>query len=182
MVICITGPMAAGKNYICSKYEKEGWLSIDCDVVVHDAVDAMQSQILEVFGEIAKNLGVSLLNKNGKIHRRNLGSILFNNPELLHKQEEIVYPYVIQIVKRFIDENSSSNLIINATVLYKIPELMALCDSIVFVTAPKILRFIRAKKRDKMSMARILQRFKAQKNLLNEYKKSGKKIMVIHNF
>ena len=95
---------------------------------------------------------------------------------------EVVSDLDLGHYERFIDENSSSNLIINATVLYKIPELMALCDSIVFVTAPKILRFIRAKKRDKMSMSRILQRFKAQKNLLNEYKKSGKKIMVIHNF
>ena len=43
--------MAAGKNYICSQYEKQGWLSIDADKTVHKAIEIATSAIKKAFSE-----------------------------------------------------------------------------------------------------------------------------------
>ena len=89
-IICITGPMAAGKNYICSQYEKQGWLSIDADKTVHKAIEIATPAIKKAFSEDAKKANLELSNKDGSLNRRNLGALIFPNPELLAKQESIV--------------------------------------------------------------------------------------------
>ena len=71
--------------------------------------------------------------------------------------------------------------IINATVLYKTPELLNKCEKIIFVTAPFMIRLRRARRRDHLSYRQIFRRFRAQKNLLQEYQKSGIPIEIIKN-
>ena len=178
MIICVTGPMASGKNFICSQYEKqkEGFVSIDCDKVVHAAVEECREKILETFGETASSMGIKLLNNDGTINRRSLGEVVFSSPELLKKQEDIVYPFVTEKVNQFIKENNDKNVIINATVLYKTPELLAKCEKIIFVKANPVKRFFRVLKRDKMPASKVIERFKSQKNLLIKYKDAVKNI------
>ena len=180
-IICITGPMAAGKNYICSQYEKQGWLSSDADKTVHKAIEIATPAIKKAFSEDAKKANLELLNKDGSLNRRNLGALIFPNPELLAKQESIVYPIIIEETKKIISQNKGKNIILNATVLYKTPELLNLCEKIIFVTAPLAVRFIRARKRDKMPFCQIIQRFKSQKNLLKKYQETGIPVEILIN-
>ena len=180
-IICITGPMAAGKNYICSQYEKQGWISIDADKTVHKAIEIATPAIKKAFSEDAKKANLELLNKDGSLNRRNLGALIFPNPELLAKQESIVYPIIIEETKKIISQNKGKNIILNATVLYKTPELLNLCEKIIFVTAPLAVRFIRARKRDKMPFCQIIQRFKSQKNLLKKYQETGIPVEILIN-
>ena len=182
MIICVTGPMAAGKNYICSQYERKGWLSVDADTLVHTAIKQNEDVIFSTFSAAAEKKGINLKNSDGSLNRRNLGTLIFNSPELLKKQEQIVYPAVTKLTKDFVNENPGRNIIINATVLYKTPELLKLCEKIVFVTAPTLIRFFRAKNRDHMKTLQILQRFKTQKNLLSEYAGFGIQIEIVKNY
>ena len=48
-VIAVVGPMAAGKNYICSKLKEEGWAAVDADLLVHDAIELVKDKILQTF-------------------------------------------------------------------------------------------------------------------------------------
>lgn len=173
--------MAAGKNYICSQYEKEGWISLDADKQVHSVIQKATPQILEAFSKEAQEAGIELKNPNNTLNRRALGALIFPNPELLARQESIIYPLLIQETKDFIQLHKDRNIILNATVLYKTPELLSLCSKIIFVKAPFFKRLQRAKKRDHMSYKLILQRFKSQKNLLKEYQKTGIPVEIIHN-
>ena len=93
-VIAVTGPMAAGKNYICKKLENEGWSAIDADLLVHEAIELAKDRILETFEPLAKEENFQIQNKDGSINRKALGSLLFSNPELLRTQESIVYPII----------------------------------------------------------------------------------------
>ena len=193
MIICITGQMAAGKNYIASKIvsqeiavsggENLPWVSIDLDQVVHAAMEDPEvvSKIEAAFGKTADSLGVKLVSENGTINRRSLGKVVFSDSALLKKQEEIVYPFVIKTTKNFVEENSGKNVIINATVLYKTPELLDLCEKVIFVKAPYLKRLIRARRRDKMPFRQIISRFKAQSNLEKTYRTSGKPVEIIKN-
>ena len=178
-VIAIVGPMAAGKNFICSQMEKEGWSAIDADVLVHNAIDLVKDKILKTFIPYAEQQNIKLTKEDGSIDRRALGKLLFSFPELLEIQESIVYPIITQQIFEFI--NTHAKTIINATVLYKTPELLYHCDKIIFVTAPFLTRLRRARKRDHLSFHQILRRFYAQRNLLKEYKASGIPLEIIYN-
>lgn len=181
MILCVTGKMASGKNYISSQYEKQGWLCKDADKDVHKAIELAKADILSAFGEKAKSMNLQLLNSDGTLNRKELGKLLFTDSALLKKQEEIVYPYVISMTKEFIKENPEKNIILNATLLFKTPELLDLCDSIIYVKASFLKRFMRARKRDKLPFNQILKRFYSQRNLYKEYKKTGVKIQIVKN-
>ena len=180
-VIAVTGPMAAGKNYYCAQLEKEGWSCVDADILVHDAIELVKDKILEKFVPFAEQQHIKLTNPDGTIDRKALGKLLFSYPELLNIQESMVYPIIIKQIEEFIATHPKT--VINATVLYKTPELLSRCQKIIYVTAPFFTRLKRARKRDGLSCTQILKRFHAQKNLLNEYKKavSIEKITIIKN-
>ena len=178
-VIAVTGPMAAGKNYICSKLKEEGWAAVDADLLVHDAIELVKEKILETFVPYAESQNIKLTHPDGTIDRKALGQLLFSFPELLKIQESIVYPIITKQIENFIDGHDKT--IINATVLYKTPELLARCEKILFVTAPFLTRFRRARRRDHLPYRQIIRRFHAQRHLLREYQKSGIPIEIIHN-
>ena len=169
LILAVTGSMAAGKNYVSSLLEKRGFLAIDADKCVHQAIEEAKNQILEAFLPIAKEKNIQIQNPDGTINRKNLGSILFSDEKLLQKQESIVHPKVNEIFNRFIDENPEKNIVLNATVLYKTPVINR-CDAIIFVKAPIISRFFRAKRRDNLPSREIFKRFASQFKIFAKYK------------
>lgn len=178
-IIAVVGPMAAGKNYICNQLKEEGWAAVDADILVHDAIELVKDKILETFIPYAESQNIKLTNPDGTIDRKALGSLLFSFPELLAIQESIVYPIITKQIENFIDGHDKT--IINATVLYKTPELLARCGKIIFVTAPFFTRLRRARRRDHLPLPQLLRRFHAQRHLLREYKKTGIPLEIINN-
>ena len=102
-VIAVTGKMASGKNYISSLLEKEGWKCIDADLLVHKAIDDSSEIIYQTFKDEAEKKNLHILTEDNRINRRELGKLLFADPKLLKKQEEIVYPLITEMIKDFIN-------------------------------------------------------------------------------
>ena len=177
--------MAAGKNAVCRILEERGFIALDADKQVHGAIEKAAPEIIKTFSNEAKAQNITLTDKNERINRRELGRLLFTSKDLLAKQERIVYPVIIEETKRFIqkqqEQKKEADIILNATVLYKTPELLRLCKYIIYVDAPKITRIVRALKRDRMPLRQILSRFATQKGLFSEYKKTGVPIIKITN-
>lgn len=181
MILCVTGPMAAGKNAASDILEKEhNFVAVDFDILVHQAIEKAQNKIFESFSELAKSKNIEIKNADGSLNRRQLGALIFTDKLLIKKQEDIVYPIVNEMLKVFLEENKGKNIIFNATVLYKL-EAIKLCNKVLFIDAPKIVRLYRAIKRDNMKIKNILARFKAQRTLFTEYKKSTADIYRIWN-
>ena len=175
--------MAAGKNAVCRILEERGFIALDADRQVHGAIEKAAPEIIKTFSKEANAQNITLTDKNERINRRELGRLLFTSKDLLAKQERIVYPVIIEETKRFIqkqqEQKKEADIILNATVLYKTPELLRLCKYIIYVDAPKIMRIVRALKRDRMPLRQILSRFATQKGLFSEYKKTGVPIIKI---
>lgn len=180
-IICVTGKMASGKNTLCSLLEQNNFLCTDADKVVHKVINDATPKILETFNDNAIQKGITLTNPDGTLNRKNLGELLFQNPTLLKKQEDIIYPLYIEETQKIINSNPSCNIVLNATVLYKTPQLMNQCDFIIFVKSSAIQRFFRVCKRDNIKIKNILQRFYSQKNLYSEYKATNIPIIEIKN-
>jgi dephospho-CoA kinase len=177
--LAVVGPMASGKNYICKQLEQQGWTSIDADILVHQAIEQVKDKILEKFVPYAEQQNIKLTNADGTINRRALGKLLFSYPELLQIQESLVYPIIIQQIMEFINQHEKT--IINATVLYKTPDILKRCEKILFVTAPFWTRQRHARQRDHLPYRQIFRRFWVQGNLLKEYQKTGIPIEIIAN-
>lgn len=173
--------MAAGKNAAAAILEKKGFAVIDADILVHKAIRQTTPLILETFKEPAAERGIKLKGPDGLLDRRALGRLVFSDKILLARQESIVYPVITELIDAFITAHSGQNIVLNATVLYKIPDLMNQCSSIIYIDAPPVIRFFRVVKRDHIKIPLILQRFKTQKYLLCEYQKTGIPVIRISN-
>ncbi len=180
LILCVTGPMAAGKNAVSSILEEKDFISVDADILTHKAIENITPEILKTFSALAKEKNITLTAEDGKINRRALGELIFSSKELIEKQEALVYPEVNSLLEEFIKTNKDKNIILNATLLYKI-DVIKKVDKVLFVDSPVFVRFLRAKRRDGLKTIQILRRFKAQKNLFAKYKKSGADIRRVWN-
>ena len=88
-IICVTGQMASGKNFVCSELEKMDWTSVDADCLVHKAIDNSTEEIVQTFLPYTTQAKLQILTNDNKIDRKALGKLLFENPHLLKKQEEL---------------------------------------------------------------------------------------------
>jgi dephospho-CoA kinase len=180
LIIALTGPIAAGKNAAADILAQRGFACIDADELVHAIIDEQQEKILEAFLPLARERGVEIL-ADGKIDRKALGDILFNNPEALARQESIVHPEVGKKIDEFLSAHRDAPAVINATVLYKRPQFLRRCACILYVDAPKITRFFRVKRRNRLKNTQIMQRIHSQAGIFSQYKKSHADIYRVWN-
>ena len=173
--------MAAGKNAAAKLLETRGWLCIDADALVHEAIESESDKIIRTFSQDAKKRGVDIVHSDGSIDRRSLGKLVFSDASLLAKQEAIVYPAIEKCAMQKIDSHEAKNIALNAAVLYKTPTLMRLCRAILYVDAPFLVRLLRAKKRDGDAVRAICKRFRAQRGLYRNYKQTGIPIVKVRN-
>ena len=173
--------MAAGKNAAAKLLEKRGWLCIDADTLVHEAIKSEADKIIRTFSQDAQKRGIDIVRQDGSVDRRSLGKLVFSDASLLAKQEAIVYPAIEKCAMQKIDSHEAKNIALNAAVLYKTPTLMRLCRAILYVEAPLLVRLLRAKKRDGDAVRAICKRFRAQRGLYRNYKQSGIPIVKVRN-
>ena len=99
LVIGLTGGIGTGKSEAASHMVSLGAALIDADVVGHEAYRPQAEawrQVVEAFGE-------GILQPNGEIDRRSLGSIVFSDPEQLARLNGIMHPLMARMVQEKID-------------------------------------------------------------------------------
>lgn len=168
--------MAAGKNAASAILEKYGFAALDADELVHGAVQEIEADILSAFSADAAASGIRLVGADGRLDRRALGRLVFPRPELLARQEALVYPAVVRRAEAEIAARISAGcagVILNAAVLYKTPALMERCGRIIFVDAPAVVRLARALRRDNLRFGQVVARFRAQSGLFSAYAATG---------
>ena len=173
--------MAAGKNAAAKLLEKRGWLCIDADALVHEAIESEADKIIRTFSQDAQKRGIDIVRQDGSVDRRSLGKLVFSDASLLAKQEAIVYPAIEKCAMQKIDSHEAKNIALNAAVLYKTPLLMRMCRAILNVEAPFWVRLLRAKKRDGEAVRAICKRFHAQRGLYRSYEQTGIPIVKVRN-
>ena len=108
MVICVAGPIAAGKNFVCSILEERGFFCLDADQEIHKIIGDKQAEILSCFSQSAASRGINLRAADGSLDRRALGKLLFKDSALLAEQEKILYLEFVARVQALIDANNNA--------------------------------------------------------------------------
>ncbi len=99
-VIGLTGGIASGKSSIAKRLEKLGAEIINADIVGHSVYEPGT----DAYNEIIASFGDGILNSNGSINRRSLGSIVFSDGEKLQILNSIVWPRIMERLKELISE------------------------------------------------------------------------------
>lgn len=173
MLIGLTGKYCAGKNHIAAILEKRGFPVIDADKLGYQILETEKEAIFAKFGSELKK-------QDGTLDRRLLGQKVFGNPEKLAALEAIVHPPVNRLIESWTAKNGDRACVINAALLHRAAVFTRL-DRIILVKAPFLTRYFRARKRDRLSIKQILNRFASQKNFNTQYLAVNAEIYIVEN-
>ena len=94
VIIGLTGNIATGKSAVMRLAAEQGAYTIDADKIVHE----LMAHDPEIQAAIAVAFGSEVRMENGRIDRKKLGAIVFNDPNALKDLETMVHPAVRQVV------------------------------------------------------------------------------------
>lgn len=129
MIIGVTGRAGSGKSFFESViHQTTPAVCIDLDKVGHEVLELpdIQQRLTAQFGEHIRN-------ENG-INRKELGSIVFNDPEALTALNRLVHPKMKEIVLGRLSQNSDNDIMVFGALIHEIG-LSEVCDVIVTVDA-----------------------------------------------
>ncbi len=155
MVIGLTGRYCSGKGTAARELAALGCRVVDADDLSHDVLSEKAALVIGAFGP-------SIRAADGGVDRRALGRIVFVDPAARTRLEGILYPEITQRIRRFIAEGG--DVVINAPLLQR-AGLETLCDALVFVRAPALVRLVRAMRRDHLPLREAWPRINAQKDV-----------------
>lgn len=158
MVIGLTGYTGAGKSTVAQIFYKQGAYIIDADRLARRAVEPGQPALRE----IAETFGKNMLLADGSLNRRALGNAVFADDEKRKCLEKITHPRIAALTAEEAQKAAGRTIVIDAPVLFAVPDIVKLCDNIVFVDAPPELRLRRIMDRDGLSEQEARRRMEAQ--------------------
>jgi dephospho-CoA kinase len=123
---------------VAKYFESIGYPVLFMDIVGHEVLKKRS-----VFEILVKRFGVGLLDENGEIDRRKLGSIVFSDRESLKFLNETMHPVMNGMAKEWIDmqcEKEEAICFVEAAILFEM-KMDTFLDKILFVdlTENKIL-------------------------------------------
>lgn len=155
MVIGLTGRYCSGKGTAARVFAALGCRVVDADDLSHDVLVEKAPVVLAEFGP-------SIKAPDGGVDRRALGKVVFLDPAARTRLEAILYPEITERIRRFIA--GGGDVVINAPLLQR-AGLESLCDALLFVRAPALVRLVRATRRDRLPLGDAWARINAQKDV-----------------
>lgn len=163
MIIGVTGRYCSGKTTVAHMLEtvifgKKTAQNISVDRIGYQALEQHVPVLVDEFGP-------SIVNTDGAIQRKVLADIVFRDSTKLIALERIVHPWMIRHIQSLV-KRTTSHLIIDAALLHYMG-LHTLCDVILIVHSPFIIRMLRGKKRDALHLSGFLMRNAQQRKIPN---------------
>lgn len=183
-LIGLAGQSCAGKNVAADFLAEKGFYVIDADIVAHEILLEEQTALIARFAGDAEKRGLTLQEQDGSLDRKALSALLFSNPALLAAHEAFILPKIEARIRCLISiaqaEQPDRPVVLNAPTLHK-THLVPECACILYITAPFLLRLIRAKKRDKRPLRQLIARFMQQRKFFAQYLAQNADIVSIEN-
>ncbi|MCD8158188.1 MAG: dephospho-CoA kinase [Clostridiales bacterium] len=159
-VIGLTGSSGAGKTTATKILENHNCYIIDCDKISHEITEPGTSAYFEILGCFDE----IILNTDGKINRRALGNIVFNDKEALKCLENITHRAIKEeVYKRLKDAKVRDYdlIVIDAPLLIE-SGLYKAVDKIWLIYADYETRLKRIAERDGLEKEAVKSRFRSQ--------------------
>ena len=183
-LIGLAGQSCAGKNIVADFLEEKGYAVIDADKVAHAVLQEQSGAVIARFSLYAERRGLQLQAQEGSLDRKALSVLLFSEPALLDEHESFILPKIEErirsLIKTALNEQPNRPVVLNAPTLHK-TSLTQECSFILYIKAPFVVRLIRGKRRDNISLCRLIARFLQQKDFFAQYLSQNADIVSVVN-
>ena len=156
----ITGSIASGKSTVVNLLKERGFSVIDADLIAHEQLEICKCEIVEVFGE-------QILDETGKIDRKKLGAIVFNEPKKLKNLEQILHPKIkAEILSKALHLESLGQVyFVDIPLFFEKKERYAEFKNVAVIYAPKELLLSRLMSRNALSLEDAKARVELQMDI-----------------
>ena len=155
-LIGLTGQTGAGKSAVAGYLSQRGFAVLNADKMVADVY--RESPVC--LKAVAACFGEDILRADGSLDRPLLAKRAFSSPENTALLGKIVHPFVIAETLRLL-KSQEGMVLLDAPQLFE-SDMDVLCDCIIGVTAPEVLRLERILRRDHLTEEQARERMKAQ--------------------
>jgi dephospho-CoA kinase len=160
IVLGVTGGIGSGKSTVSHILEEFGVVIIDADAISREIVEPGE----QALGELAEAFGRDIIDEAGRLKRKLLAALVFNDKQNLQIINDILHKYVAQRIKDYVEEQflrKTDVIVIDAPIPIK-TGFLDLCDKVWTVTAPMELRIERVMKRSAMTREEAISRINSQ--------------------
>lgn len=160
LVIGLTGQTGAGKSTVSKIFAENGFAVINADLISRKVVEKGEKcldELIDVFSPC-------ILNDDGTLNRKMLGSIVFSDKTKLEMLNSIIYPYITSEILEEIKNYSESGyklILLDAPTLFE-SHADDFCEIIISVIADEEIREKRIIKRDGLTQKQAQDRMNSQ--------------------
>jgi|SRR5690606_7932355 dephospho-CoA kinase len=171
-IIGLTGGIGSGKSTVAGYFQELGVPVYIADTEakkIMDQPDTIQ-EVQQIFDE---NVIFE-----GKLDRKKIASIVFNNAEKLAQLNKIIHPKLKKDFKDWLEKHKNYSFIIKEVAILFETNSENEFDAIILVTAPEKIRIERVINRDNITENQVRERIK---NQLSDEEKISKSHYIIEN-
>jgi dephospho-CoA kinase len=161
-IIGVTGGIGSGKSTVSRILRDLGAKIVSADKIARDVVykgEKALEELIEYFGN-------DIINDEGELDRKKLGTIVFDNIEKLEVLNSITHKYIVEkivdMAEQFRKESKSGIMVIDAPIPVE-HGFIDLVDEVWVVTADIDVRIKRIIERDGITREEALNRINSQK-------------------
>ena len=173
----LTGGIGSGKSTASNFFNELGAFVLDADTEAKNMISANDV----VQHELISEFGTDIINAAGKIDKKKLARIAFQDVDHQRRLHSVVHPYIYDLIDKTFDKVLNDGkydvFIIDAAMIYESGYDIHL-DYIIVITAQLKNRMERALARNTLTREEILKRIEFQ---WTEEEKVGMADFVIHN-
>ena len=139
LVVGLAGGVGSGKSTVASIFIKQGARGIDADALGHRVLE-----LPAVRAGLVRDWGRKIL-RDGRVDRAALARLAFRNRKTVARLNRRVHPEILREIRREL-RRTKGWAVLDAALLFE-TGIDALCDRVVFVSAPRALRARRVRSR-----------------------------------
>ena len=171
-IIGLTGGIGSGKSTVAGYFQELGVPVYVADTEAKKIME--QSETIQEVQQIFEENVIA----EGKLDRKKIAAIVFNNPEKLAQLNKIIHPKVKEDFKDWLEKHQNYFFIIKEVAILFETNSEKDFDAIILVTAPEEIRIERVVNRDKITENQVKERIK---NQLSDEEKIKKSHFIIEN-
>jgi dephospho-CoA kinase len=161
LLVGLTGGIASGKSVVAAMFRDQGAYIIDLDVIARKIVSPGSAG----WREVVAAFGNEILHEDGTLNRKQLGSIVFSDPERRKMLEDILHPKIYREqsheVQKIVDQDERAIILVDIPLLIEVNKQKSF-DRIVLVSVSPDIQLERLVKRDGYGMEEARKRIDSQ--------------------
>jgi dephospho-CoA kinase len=173
--IGLTGGIATGKSTVSTMLLDRGAIIIDADMIAREVMQpghVVLQKVVDAFGQ-------EILLENGELDRKKLGSLVFGNPTLRARLNDITHPAIRSEIKDrqtlYLVKYPHQLIVSDIPLLYEL-QMEEMFDAVMVVYVPKQIQIQRLMDRDGLLQNEAEKRLAAQMDI--EIKKERADILI----